>query len=71
MRARIVTVGRGTAKACDECGFWPRRLIEIQFSRSPMVALLCPSCAEKATNEIRESLPWAGGQGGKHNAVGR
>lgn len=69
MRVRIITPERGAMMACDECGFWPRRLVEIQFSRSPMVALLCPSCAEKLTEGIKERLPWAGGQGGKHNAV--
>ncbi len=67
MRVRIVTQQRGAMRACDECGFWPRRLIEVQFSRSPMVALLCPSCAGKAVEEIRERLPWAGGQLGEKN----
>lgn len=60
MRILITTPERGSMRACDEYGYWPKRLIEMQFSRSPMVAMLCPSCAGKLTNGIRECLPWAG-----------
>lgn len=64
MRIRIVTPERGAMRACDECGYWPKRLVEIQFARSPMVAMLCPSCAGKLAEGITERLPWAGGQKG-------
>ena len=67
MRIRIVTQQRGAMRACDECGYWPKRLIEVGLARSPMVAMLCPSCARKAAEEIRERLPWAGNQGGKRD----
>lgn len=69
MRIRIVTPERGAMTACDECGFWPKMLVEVQFSRSPMVAKLCPSCAGKLAEETKDILPWAG-QGGKRIAVG-
>ncbi|HOV79544.1 MAG TPA: hypothetical protein PK728_05505 [Bacillota bacterium] len=65
---RIVTQQRGAMRACDECGYWPKRLIEVGLARSPMVAMLCPSCAGKLIKELDDYAPWA--QGGKCNAMG-
>lgn len=58
MKAQIIKPGRNAMRACDECGFWPKQLIEIGLAKSPMVAALCPSCAIKLAEEINEC--WQG-----------
>jgi len=62
MITKIIKQQRDAMQACDECGFWSKRLIEIKLDRSPMRALLCPSCAGKVSDELNERLPWKGGR---------